>query len=318
MSLFYNMFTITLMISAPIIIAALGGLFSERSGVVNIALDGIMLVGAFVTAAVVVVLDPTGANSKTAILIGLIAGMAAGMVFSLLHAYASIDLNADQTVSGTALNLLAAGITVYLCQIFFNQQRTPAFIRGITRIDVPVLKDIPVLGEMFFKQVHPTFYLTIILVFVTWYVVFKTPFGLRMRSCGEFPQASASMGINVRRMRYFGVLVSGALAGLAGGVMVLTQDVQLTVVTIHGFGFIAIAALIFGKWNPFGILGAGMFFGFSQTLGFYAKDIPFLATLPTEFFSMFPYVLTIIALVIFAGKSVGPKAAGEIYDTGKR
>ena len=134
MSLFYNMFTITLMISAPIIIAALGGLFSERSGVVNIALDGIMLVGAFVTAAVVVVLDPTGANSKTAILIGLIAGMAAGMVFSLLHAYASIDLNADQTVSGTALNLLAAGITVYLCQIFFNQQRTPAFIRGITQI----------------------------------------------------------------------------------------------------------------------------------------------------------------------------------------
>ena len=114
-----------------------------------------------------------------------------------------------------------------------EQQRQRLSLIHISRIDVPVLKDIPVLGEMFFKQVHPTFYLTIILVFVTWYVVFKTPFGLRMRSCGEFPQASASMGINVRRMRYFGVLVSGALAGLAGGVMVLTQDVQFTVCLLY-------------------------------------------------------------------------------------
>lgn len=318
MKLFYDMVTITLMISAPIIIAGLGGLFSERSGIVNIALDGIMLVGAFVSAAVVVTIDPTGQNSTMAIAIGLGCGALAGVVFSALHAFASIDLNADQTVSGTALNLLAAGITVYLCQIFFNQQRTPAFVRGISRISVPVLKDIPVLGDLFFNNVHPTFYLTILLVLVTWYVVFRTPFGLRMRSCGEFPQASASMGINVRGMRYFGVLISGALAGLAGGVMVLTQDIQFTVVTIHGFGFIAIAALIFGKWNPFGLLGAGLFFGFSQTLGYYAKDIAFLAAFPTEFFSMFPYILTVIALVIFAGKSVGPKAAGEIYDTGKR
>ncbi|MFQ8584479.1 MAG: ABC transporter permease subunit, partial [Holdemania massiliensis] len=155
----------------------------------------------------------------------------------------------------------------------------------------------PVLGEMFFKQVHPTFYLTIVLVFVTWYVVFKTPFGLRMRSCGEFPQASASMGINVRRMRYFGVLVSGALAGLAGGVMVLTQDVQFTVVTVHGFGFIAIAALILAS----GIHSAFWVRHVLRLLpdaGLLCQGYSVLATLPTEFFSMFPYVLTIIALVI--------------------
>lgn len=119
-------------------------------------------------------------------------------------------------------------------------------------------------------------------------------------------------------MRYIGVLTSGLLAGLAGGVMVMTQDVQFTIATIHGFGFIAIAALIFGKWNPFGLLGAGVFFGFMQVLGLYAKDIPLLSKLPYELFSAFPYMVTIIALVIFSGKSVGPKAAGEIYDAGKR
>jgi simple sugar transport system permease protein len=139
-----------------------------------------------------------------------------------------------------------------------------------------------------------------------------------MRSCGEHPHAAASMGINVSLMRYIGVLASGALGGLAGGVMVLTADIQYTLVTIHGTGFIALASLVFGKWNPFGVLGAGLFFGFSTALSFYAKDIPGLARLPGEFFYALPYILTIVALVVFAGKSVGPKAAGEIYDSGKR
>lgn len=317
MKLFYDMFTIALMVAAPIIIAGLGGLFSERSGVVNIALEGIMTIGAFTTATIVVLMEKQ-IGSWQAITLGLIAACVTGMIFSALHAYASINLKADQTISGTALNLLASGITVYLCQIIFNQQRTHAFVKGITRISVPVLKDIPFIGDLFFDNVHPTFYLAILLVFVTYFIVFKTPFGLRLRSCGEFPQASASMGINVYAMRYFGVLTSGVLAGLAGGVMVMTQDVQFTIASIHGFGFIAIAALIFGKWNPFGLLGASLFFGFSQILGLYAKDISFLAKLPNEFFSAFPYALTIVALVVFSGKSVGPKAAGEIYDSGKR
>jgi len=235
-----------------------------------------------------------------------------------LHAYASINLKADQTISGTALNLLANGLTVYLCQIIFNQQRTAAFRKGIMKISVPFLKDIPVIGQLLFKGVHPTFYLAIALVFVTYFIVFKTAFGLRLRSCGEFPQASASMGINVAKMRYIGVLASGLLAGLAGGVMVMTQDVQFTIASIHGYGFIAIAALIFGKWNPFGVMGAGLFFGFSQILALFAKDIQFLSKLPSEFFSSTPYILTIVALVIFSGRTVGPKAAGEIYDSGKR
>jgi simple sugar transport system permease protein len=171
---------------------------------------------------------------------------------------------------------------------------------------------------MFFDQVYPTFYIAFAMVLLTWFVGYKTPLGLRLRACGEHPQAAASMGINVVRMRYFGVLVSGALGGLGGAVMVLTADIQYTLVSIHGTGFISLASLVFGKWNPVGVLGAGLFFGFSTALSFYAKDIPFLANLPGEFFYILPYLLTIIALLLFAGKSVGPKASGEIYDSGKR
>ncbi len=315
LKLVLEMFPIALMFAAPIIMAALGGLFSERSGVVNIALEGIMMVGAFAGASVTVVLEPV---TSMAPWLGLLVGILAGMVFSLFHSFASINLKADQVISGTALNILAGGLTVYLCQIMFRQQRTRAFSSGLRKVTVPMLNKIPVLGPMFFEEIYPTFYLAIILVVLTWYIVKKTAFGLRLRSCGEHPQAAASMGIDVYLMRYAGVTISGALAGLAGATMVLTQDIQYTVSSIHGTGFIALASLVFGKWNPWGVLGAGFFFGFAQILSYYAKDIHFLAAMPQEIFYMLPYALTIIALVVFAGKTVGPKAAGEIYDKGKR
>lgn len=311
----FEMFPIALMFASPIIIAALGGLFSERSGIVNIALEGIMMVGAFSAATVTVLLEE---STVLAPWLGLGAGLVAGIIFSLLHAVASVNMKADQTISGTALNILAGGLTVYLCQIIFRQQRTRAFSNGIQKVTVPILEKIPIVGKMLFIENYPTFFLAIFLVFFTWVLVYKTPFGLRLRSCGEHPQAAASMGINVTWMRYFGVMASGAFAGLAGGIMVLTADIQYTLVSIHGTGFIALASLVFGKWNPFGVLGAGLFFGFSTALSFYAKDIKFLASLPGEFFYALPYVLTIVALVVFAGKSVGPKAAGQIYDSGRR
>jgi simple sugar transport system permease protein len=301
--------------SSPLIIAALGGMFSERSGIVNIALEGIMMVGGFTAATVTVLLEPV---TPAAGYLGLLAGVLAGMLYSLLHSFASVNLKADQVVSGTAVNILAGGLTVYLAQIIFNQQRTAAFSTGLIKISIPGLEKLPVLGPLFFEDVSPPFYMAIILVFLAWFVIFKTPFGLRLRSCGEHPQAAASMGINVFRYRYAGVTISGAFAGLAGGAMVLTQDIQFTAVSIHGAGFIALACLIFGKWNPFGVLGAGLFFGLSQALSIFAKDIPFLADVPLEFFYLLPYFLTIIALLVFSGKSVGPKAAGEIYDAGKR
>jgi simple sugar transport system permease protein len=315
MNVIYSMLPIAFVYASPIIIAALGGMFSERSGIVNIALEGIMLVGAFAGAAVTILLEPV---SQAAGYYGLLAGVVAGMLFSLLHAYTSINLKADQVISGTALNILAGGLTVYLCEIIYHQQRTTTFERGLAKVSVAGLQDIPFIGSLFFKDVSPPFFFMLVLVLLAWFVVFKTPFGLRLRSCGEHPQAAASMGINVVKMRYAGVVISGALAGLSGAVMVLTQDIQFTASSVHGTGFIALGCLIFGKWNPWGVLGAGLFFGFAQAIAIYAKDIPFLQGIPLEFFYLLPYLLTAIALVVFSGKSVGPKASGEIYDPGKR
>lgn len=315
MDLFFQMFPIALGIATPIIISSLGGLFSERSGVVNIALEGIMLVGAFFGSVACLAFSSMGSAAPW---IGIIVGMVAGCIFSAIHAFASIHLKADQTISGTALNLLSTGLTVYLCQIFYGQQRTPTYTVAFTRIDVPVLADIPVIGDLFFKGVYPTFYLAIALVAITYFIVFKTKFGLHLRSCGEYPQASASMGISVVKMRYIGVLVSGALGGLSGAIMVLSMDVQFTVGAIHGVGFIAMACLIFGKWKPLGCLAAGIFFGFSQVLSNYSGSIPFINNFPSEFFYAIPYLLTVVALILFARRSIGPRASGEIYDSGKR
>lgn len=316
MDLLYQMTPLALGVATPIIICSLGGLFSERSGVVNIALEGIMLVGAFAGATVNVFLQ--GNLGSVAPWISIVIGGLVGLLFSLIHAFASIHLKADQTISGTALNMLSTGLTVYLCQIIFHAQRSPNFTASFSRINVPLLCDIPVIGKLFFTNVYPTFYLGLLLVVITWFIVFKTKFGLHLRSCGEYPQASASMGIHVLKMRYIGVLTSGFLGGLAGAIMVLSMEIQFTAFAIHGVGFIAMACLIFGKWKPFGCLGAGLFFGFSQVLSLFSSQIPIISGFPSELFYAIPYFLTIIALILFARKSVGPKASGEIYDSGKR
>ncbi len=320
----YSMLTLALIFSTPIIIASLGGLFSERSGVVNIALEGLMMFGGFAAGASVVLLEPSFAEgSLIAPLLALILGMIFGVLVSLIHAYLSVNIGADQVISGTAINLLAVGATVYLSQIIFGtpnnpSQRTPIYRTGFTKQTVPLLNKIPVIGDILFTNIYATVYLAFILVVISWYVINKTKFGLHLRATGENPHAADSMGINVYKIRYMGVIISGALAGLAGAVMILTQDIQYTVFSIHGTGFIALAALIFGKWKPFGVLYASLFFGFSQILGRYVNDIPLISKLPYEFFSALPYVITIIALVIFSSKVVGPKAAGEPYDKSKR
>lgn len=305
-----------LMVAAPIMIAALGGILSERSGIVNIALEGIMLFGAFAAGSIVILFEKYE-MFRQAPWLSLIVAALAGAVFSLILAVATITFNADHTIAGTAVNLLAPAITVYFTQIIFGQQRSAAYKRGFRKIVVPYLSKIPVLGG-FFRNIYPTIFIAVILVFVIYFILYKTPFGLRLRSCGENPQASASMGIDVIKMRYVAVVLSGLLAGLAGGVIVLTVDTQFTAVTIHGLGFIAVAAIIFGKWHPMGVAGASLFFGLSQTLGVYASDIPIIQKLPVQLFSALPYVLTVLALIVFRGKGVGPKAAGEIYDVGKR
>ncbi len=317
MNTIYSMITLTLIFSTPIIITAIGGMFSERSGVVNIALEGIMMVGGFATATVIVFLERAGYGSS-APWIAIFVGLIAGMLISLIHAYLCVNLGADQVISGTAINLLSGGLTIYLAQIIFNQQRTQAFEQGFLKTTYPTLSKIPVLGPIFFTGIYSTVYLALILILISWFVLYKTPFGLRLRATGEHPQAVDSMGINVYKMRYIGVLISGALAGLGGGILVLTADTQYTAASIHGIGFIALAALIFGKWKPLGVLLASMFFGFSQILGVFATSIDFLSKIPGEYFNALPYILTVVALVIFSGKAVGPKAAGQPYDKGLR
>lgn len=318
METLYAMLTLALIYSTPIIIAGLGGLFSERSGVVNIALEGLMLFGAFAGATVTTLLEPSFAGGYNwAPWIGLLIGTFVGALVSVIHAYLSVDLNADQVISGTGINLLAIGVTVFFAQIIFGQQRTDTH-NGFIKTTIPGLSEIPIIGDIFFSRIFTPVFLTFILVFVVWFVVYKTTFGLRLRSTGENPHASDSMGVSVRKMRYIGVILSGALAGLAGAIMVTTQGTQFTAGTVHGTGFIALAALIFGRWKPLGLMLAGLFFGFSQILRLYSSDIPLLENLPGEFFRAIPYVLTIIALVIFSSQTVGPKAAGEPYDVGKR
>ncbi len=317
LDILFSMLPLTMIYATPIIIAGLGGLMSERSGIVNIALEGIMMIGGFAAGTFVVILAPHTGDTMTPILSILLAALF-GAIFSILHAFVSVNLKADQVILGTALNLLAAGLTVFLSQIIFKQQRTPNFTKGFTKQTFETLSQIPILGKIFFTNIYKTVFIGFILVFVVWYLVYRTRFGLRLRASGENPHALASMGVSVKKMRYIGVISSGALAGLAGGIMVLTQGTQYTAASIHGTGFIALAALIFGKWNPLGVLGASLFFAFSQVLAIFATSISFLEGIPTEVFSAFPYILTVIALVIFSGKNSAPKAVGEIYDVGKR
>lgn len=322
MTTLFSMLTLTLIFSTPIIITSLGGLYSERSGVVNIALEGLMMIGGFAGATAIVFLENSTflkSNASWSIpWIAVLIGAIAGGVVSIVHAYISINLQGDQVISGTAINIFATGVTIYLSQIIFKQQRTATFKQGFIKTTFAGLRKIPIIGDIFFVNIYPTVFVALILVLITWYVIYKTRFGLRLRATGEHPHAADSMGINVYKTRYIGVIISGLLAGLAGGIMVLTQDTQYTVMSIHGTGFIALAALIFGKWKPLGVLGAGLFFGFSQILSLYSSDFTILAKLPFEFFYAFPYMLTVVALVVFSGKAVGPKAAGEPYDKGQR
>ncbi len=319
-STIFSIFNLTLIYATPILIASLGGLLSERSGVVNIALEGLMMIGGFIGATATVLLEPyfPGFWAIFVPWVGMLLGMLFGALFSLIHAYVSVNLKADQVISGTAINLLAGGITIYFAQIIFKQQRTATFQRGFVKDSIPFLKDIPIIGPIFFDNMFYTVYLGLALVIVVWFLVYKTPFGMRLRATGENPHAVASTGISVFKMRYWGVVLSGAFAGMAGAIMVLTLDTQYTIISIHGTGFIALAALIFGKWRPFGVLGASLFFAFSQVFAIFANNIEWLAAMPLELFKALPYIFTVIALIVFSGKSVGPKAAGEIYDVGKR
>jgi len=292
---FTGMISSTLMIVSPIMIAAIGGMICERSGVVNIALEGLMLIGAMTAAMVHVLLETHGGFSIP--LAFLLASFAGGL-FSLIHAFVSVSLKADQVISGTGINLLSNGITVFICQLVFKMDRSQSYKMGMQA---------GVFG------IYPTVWIALIILFASWFILYKRPEGLRLRAAGEHPQALEAAGVNVKKIRYTAVLISGLLAGLAGACVVLTQDIQFTVNTINGKGFIALAAVSFGRWIPAGVFGASLLFGFSSSLAVNVFNIRSLDFLPSEVFNMLPYLITLLTLVVFSGRDHAPRALGSNY-----
>ncbi len=298
----------------PLLITALGALFSERSGIVNIGLEGLMVVGAFAGAYAIFQLEASFGG--WAVWVGLLLAFIIGVLFSLLHAFASINLSANQVISGTAINMIAGAVTVFLARNMTGSGNI-RITKGMPRFDIPWLSDIPIIGPLFFSQTYLSTWLILAILLISAWALYRTPFGLRLRACGEHPHAAEAAGINVRRMRYIGVMISGGFAGLGGAVIIVTFAGEFTG-SVSGLGFLALAALIFGQWRPLGVLGATFFFGFASTVANVSQAIPSLAEIPPYLLKVFPYVVTLIALVLFSKSSQAPKAAGEPYDSGKR
>jgi general nucleoside transport system permease protein len=311
-----QIFPYAIIFTIPLLITALGGLFSERSGIVNIGLEGLMIIGAFSSALTIFYLQDNIANYSLVLWIGIGVAALVGLLFSLLHAFASINLSANQIISGTAINMIAAALTVFLARNITGSGNV-RIMSSFKPFNVPFLSDIPIIGPLLFTKTYPTTWFILAVLLFSTFILYKTKFGLRLRSCGEFPQAAEAAGVNVRRIRYSGVMISGAFAGLGGALIIVTYAGEFTG-SVSGLGFLALASLIFGQWRPFGILGATLFFGFASTIANVSQVIPELAVIPPIILKIFPYVVTLIALVIFSKSSQAPKAAGETFDSGKR
>jgi len=309
----------TMFFSIPLLVVALGGMFSERSGVVNIALEGIMIMGAFVSMMVISVLQDT-MQGQGLLLIAIAVAALAGMVFSLLHAYASVNMKADQVISGTALNMFAPAFAIFVARTVQETNTKDINFTNTFRIEsVPVLGKIPVIGPWLFQNAYITTYIGIAILIISAILLYKTKFGLRLRACGEHPQAADSVGVNVYKIRYAGVLISGALAGIGGLIFVIPTSTNFSA-TVSGYGFLALAVLIFGQWKPRRILFAAFFFGFMKTISAAYSGIPALKDLDISngIYKMIPYIITLFVLAISSKNSQSPKAAGTPYDVGKR
>lgn len=305
--------------SIPLLIVALGGMFSERSGVVNIALEGIMVAGAFASIFFINQMQDKLSGQLLLVLAILIA-VATGMLFSLLHAYAAINLKSNQTISGTALNMIAPALAIYLARSLQpNGVQQIQFTNSFRIAKVPLLGDIPFLGPLLFQNAYITTYLGFAIFAVSAFVLYKTRFGLRLRACGEHPQAADSAGINVYRIRYAGVVISGALAGLGGLVYVIPTSTNFNA-TVSGYGFLALAVLIFGQWKPLRIFVAAFFFGLMKTIASAYSGVPFLASLgiPSDVYKMVPFIATLVVLMFTSKRSQAPRASGVPYDKGAR
>ena len=301
----FSLIASTIRLATPLVLAALGGLFSERSGVINIALEGKMLAGAFTAAAVTYAADSKLGLGNASPWVGLLAGLLAGLFIAAIYAVSCIRFKADQVVSGAAINILMIGIPGFLSGAFFlSSGSTPQIPKDHLLPQSPVVIAIAIL----------------VLVALIWYVLYKTPFGLRLRSVGENPEAADAAGVSVSRLRYSGVLIAGILAGVGGAYLSIGQSSLFTRNMTAGRGFIALAALIFGKWRPVQTLLACLLFGFTEAVSIQMQGVfklPSGEDIPVQFIQMVPYVLTIVVLAGFIGSSRPPRALGVPYQKEK-
>ena len=320
----------TIVFAVPLLLVAMGGMFSERSGIINIALEGIMIVGALMGCLMMRWMDAavtSGAlGSQLAMLIVTLFAGLCGIVFSVLLAFASINLKADQTIGGTALNMLAPAMAIVLTCVVQGQGQTTILIptwSRITEANFGLTMKSQFLQNLLFKNMYLTTFIAVILFAAAVILLYKTKFGLRLRACGEHPQAADSVGINVYKMRYAGVLISGFLGGIGGIAFTLAAGSGFQS-TVAGYGFLALAVMIFGNWKPWSILGASPFFALFKVIGSYASSIPFMPQfrgvegVSTYLYPMLPYIITMILLILTSKKSRAPKAEGIPYDKGSR
>lgn len=299
----FTLIASTLRLATPLILAALGGLYCERSGVINIALEGIMLAGAFTAALVTYYAGNPW--------IGVLAAVTAGLLVATIHAVATINYRANQVVSGTAINILFLGVPALLCGVFFGTTgNTPQLPREQTLQDWQFFEaqSLPLLASIFNQ--NPLVYFALVAVGITFFVIYRMRFGLRLRAVGENPEAADTAGVSVTRMRYAGVLISGALAALGGAYLSIGQNSLFTRNMTAGRGFIALAALIFGKWDPVGTMVACLLFGFAEAVAIRMQGT---VNIPNQFIQIVPYVLTIVVLAGFISRAHPPKALGLAY-----
>jgi general nucleoside transport system permease protein len=302
-----NLLASTIIAATPLALGAYCGIFCERAGVVNIGIEGMMLTAACVSQIV--------AQYSQSLPLALLAGICTGGVLALFHAVICIRFKADQIISGTVINILATGLTGHLYQHYLAfGAGAPTSPGTFPKLPIPVLEDIPILGPIFFQH-QPIVYAMLVLTFVTYFVLFRTPWGLRTRAVGEHPRAADTVGINVYRVRYINVVIGGMIAGLAGCWFTLEWVGTFNLLMTGGKGFIALAAMIFGKWSPFGSFLAAIIFGFANALQInFQLNMP---QIPYQFLTMAPYLLTMIVLAGVIGRAVAPAADGLPYEKGQ-
>lgn len=310
----------TLIYAIPLLVVALAGVFAERSGIINIALEGMMIFGSFVGAIFVSAMQRANlldGHPQIMYILAMLVSAAAGAIFSLLLSFSAINLKADQTIGGTALNMLAPALCNTFALALFMQEK----------IEMPkstnyafVNSNLNGFLRIFADKAYISTYVAIAVFILLSLWLYKTKTGLRMRACGEHPQAAASVGVNVYKMRYLGTTISGALAGMGGYIYIATTSAGTAEASVAGMGFLALAIMIFGNWKPLGIALGSLLFGFLKCLGVMSTQIGFMKSwnLPMYFYNMLPYVIVLVVLALTAKKSGCPKAEGIPYDKGMR